>query len=158
MKAELLYNGSLVTWVGKRVYRATSGMPGHQVPTDQCLPDRGPVPEGLYKLFIQDLGTAVDKGKNQCALKPAWGIQKIPRGAAAGACDPYWANWGYNRVRMEPADKATRQRCAPLKRSGFYMHDSVKGFSHGCIEVDKKKVESKMRKFLKTHTIKNIQN
>jgi hypothetical protein len=45
------------------------------------------------------------------------------------------ANWGRNRSRLEPADIKTRHACMPI-RSGFYLHDSTKGFSHGCIEVE----------------------
>lgn len=36
---------------------------------------------------------------------------------------------------MEGADLATRNACMPT-RSGFYLHDSTKGYSHGCIEVE----------------------
>jgi hypothetical protein len=36
---------------------------------------------------------------------------------------------------MEPADAATAGHCTP-RRGGFYLHDSTKGFSHGCIEVE----------------------
>jgi hypothetical protein len=39
---------------------------------------------------------------------------------------------------MEPADNNTKNLCAPTMRGGFYLHDSVKGFSHGCIEVETK--------------------
>ena len=39
---------------------------------------------------------------------------------------------------MEPADNMTKARCHPIARSGFYLHDSTKGFSHGCIEVETK--------------------
>lgn len=36
---------------------------------------------------------------------------------------------------MEAADVKTRHACKPT-RGGFYLHDSVKGYSHGCIEVE----------------------
>jgi hypothetical protein len=110
-------------------------MPGHQMPGEFCVGEAGPVPPGYYKVLLADRGQAQDDGTQQCALKPAWGMQAIPRGAAAGECEGYWANWGWNRARMEPADEATRSRCTPM-RGGFYLHDSVKGYSHGCIEVE----------------------
>lgn len=135
MPVDMEYDGQTVRWSGVGAFKATSGLPRHQVPDEQCLPDAGPVPEGLYKLFLVDLGVAQDDGSGSCALKPAWGIQQIPSGTSAGACDRYWANWGRNRVRMEPADEATRKAC-PVRRGGFYMHDSTKGFSHGCIEIE----------------------
>jgi hypothetical protein len=37
---------------------------------------------------------------------------------------------------MEPADVATKNRCSPIMRGGFYLHDSIKSYSHGCIEVE----------------------
>lgn len=135
MPVEMEFDGQVVRWKGVGAFKATSGLPGHQRPDQQCVPESGPVPEGLYKLFLNDLGDAKDDGTGSCALKPAWGIQRIPRGATAGSCDPYWANWGNNRVRMEPADDRTRRTCKP-SRGGFYMHDSTKGFSHGCIEIE----------------------
>ncbi len=30
---------------------------------------------------------------------------------AAGTCEMYWANWGYNRIRLESADEKTRKAC-----------------------------------------------
>lgn len=69
--------------------------------------------------------------------KSIMGIQKIPRGKNdASECEPYWAQWGQNRARMEPADSSTQNKCLPVMRGGFYLHDSTKGFSHGCIEVE----------------------
>lgn|SRR3990167_1570848 len=137
MKNELFYDGQFLKWKDKGlVFKATSGMPSHQMPGEQCLPDAGPVPEGNYKVFIVNQGVAKDDGRGICALSPAWGIQEIPRGAKAGPCESYWANWGVNRARMEPADGATKKQCAPISRGGFYLHDSVKGYSHGCIEVE----------------------
>ncbi|GAA4359497.1 DUF2778 domain-containing protein [Kangiella marina] len=134
MTPSLTYNGTKVLW-GKRSYKATSGMQGYQLVSDQCLKDKGPVPEGLYKVFINDLGLAEDNGTNTCSLKPAWGIQTIPRNELAGSCEPYWSNWGFHRARMEPANNETKRKCNPI-RGGFYLHDSTKGYSHGCIEVD----------------------
>ena len=38
-------------------------------------------------------------------------------------------NWGTMRVRLAPTSGNM------FKRDGFYLHNSHKGFSHGCIEV-----------------------
>lgn len=151
MAERLLYDGQRLFWfpvgVGPPMsYRATSGLPGFQTPANQCIQDAGPVPEGQYVLIlrIDPRDFARDNGAGQCALAPAWNIQRIPRGgpamlppsaSAANACEPFWANWGENRVRIEPADAATRRQCG-ASRSGFYLHDSTKGYSHGCIEVE----------------------
>jgi hypothetical protein len=136
MAYDLLYDGMKLIWSGKGSFKATSGMPGHQIPSDQCLPDRGPVPEGNYYIPLIEGSQAIDDGSGVCNLEPSWQIQSIPRGTSAGSCEPYWANWGHNRVRFEPADRATKNTCTPIKRGGFYLHDSTKGFSHGCIEID----------------------
>lgn len=69
-------------------------------------------------------------------MKPSWGIQSILSGSDAGKCAGPWANWGRNRARMEPADSATKSKCSPITRGGFYIHDSTKGYSHGCIETE----------------------
>lgn len=132
---DMEFDGQTLTWHGSGRFRATTGLPEHQFPQYQCVKDAGPVPEGLYKVFVNSLGSARDDGTGFCNLSPGWGIQTIPRGAAAGECESFWANWGRNRARMEPADSKTRSACSPI-RGGFYLHDSTKGYSHGCIEVE----------------------
>jgi len=132
---DMIYDGQVLRWTGHGSFRASSGLPGFQAPGESCRADSGPVPPGFYKLYLTDQGVAQDDGRDACNLKPAWGIQSIPRGAAAGDCEEFWVNWGSNRARLEPADAATRNRCAPA-RGGFYLHDSTKGYSHGCIEVE----------------------
>lgn len=129
MMDDMIYDGQVIVWNGTR-YKATSGLKGHQSPDNQREPDSGPIPNGRYKVHCNELGAAGVADRNACALAPGWGIQTIPRGAAAGKCEPYWANWGNNRARLEPLT-GTRT----FSRSGFYLHDSTKGFSHGCIEV-----------------------
>jgi len=133
---QLTYDGAKLSWHGKGVYKASSGMPGYQKSTEQCLPNKGPVPEGSYYIPLIEGAAATDDGTGTCNLSPSWQIQTIPRGSAAGVCEPYWANWGNNRVRFEPADDVTKRSCLPIKRGGFYLHDSTKGYSHGCIEVE----------------------
>lgn len=132
--ADLTFDGQVLKH-GAKTFRATSGLPGYQHPDHKCLKDNGPVPEGYYRVFLADLGTAKSTNSGDCRLIPSWGIEKIPRGAEAGACEPYWANWGMNRARLEPANIATQSACSPV-RGGFYIHDSQKGYSHGCIEVE----------------------
>lgn len=136
MHYQMDYNGQVLNWGSRGSFKATSGLPDWQLPKNQCIPDNGPIPEGFYKIFLADHGLAQDDGRGICALKPSWGIQSIASGGDAGECAPYWANWGKNRARMEPADLATKSKCNPIMRGGFYLHDSTKGFSHGCIEVE----------------------
>jgi hypothetical protein len=132
----LPYDGQRLHWRGKGRFRATSGMPGFQSPHSQCVQDRGPVPEGRYDLLLrEDPSDARDDGTGTCNLEASRLLQRIPRGSSAGPCEPYWANGGHNRIRLTPADVATRAKCRG-RRGGFYLHDSTKGYSHGCIEVE----------------------
>jgi hypothetical protein len=154
MAHDMLFNGQELHWFGYGIFKATSGMPGYQLPSFQCEGEKGPVPEGNYYIPLIEGASAKDDGTGICRLKPSWQIETIPRGSSAGACEPYWANWGYNRVRFEPADTATKNTCS-VARGGFYLHDSTKGFSHGCIEVQGSFFSS-LRMFVKTTTKKRI--
>ena len=72
MKVDLIYDGQFLKWNDKGlIYKATSGMIGHQMPGEQCIPDAGPVPEGVYKIYISDHGIAKDDGRGVCALRPS---------------------------------------------------------------------------------------
>ncbi len=143
------YNGTELIWIEGGIinylFSATSGMDAHdgkrsfQRPADQCIKDAGPIPEGTYVLRLQYNRNlvAVVTDSVTCRLKAATGIQQIPTGDAKKGtedCTPYWNNWGHNRVRVDPYDQVTRKACKG-KRSGFYIHDSHKGYTHGCIEV-----------------------
>ena len=144
--ADMEYDGVTLTWPTRgRVYKASSGLPAEKAGDPDwreskysCVKDHGPIPEGLYTLSTvvdPKVFAAVDKDPARCRVFPGSSIQKIPRGADAGACEAYWANWGTNRVPLKPADEQTRTACFPL-RDGFYVHDSTKGYSHGCVEVE----------------------
>jgi hypothetical protein len=142
---DLYYNGTSLSWPARsRTYNATSGLDvgnpqgGSDSRDSQysCVKDFGPVPEGIYTLStVVDPKTYATADFDQCKLDPGTDIQKIPRGAMAKSCESYWVNWGTNRVRLTPADGTTRDACTPV-RDGFYLHDSTKGFSHGCVELD----------------------
>lgn len=151
MKEKLVYDGQQLHWQNPRdggvaaSFKATSGMNHPSVGNFQntsqiCTPEYGPVPTGVYvlKLWIDPGPAKIDPAT--CGLEPSWKIQTIPRGKDAKFpkmdCEPYVANWGHHRIRFEPADGPTRAICKPVHRGGFYLHDSTKGFSHGCIEVE----------------------
>jgi hypothetical protein len=156
----LTYDGqTVVWWPDGRKFKATSGLiekvpdaagrphiVDHQKPTEQCVRNAGPIPEGTYYLELQidPRKYAVDDGTSRCNLRAAGPIQHIPRGGDptrvpkgmhAGWCEDNWANWGWRRVRLEPADTKTAKACSPT-RAGFYLHDSTKGYTHGCVEVE----------------------
>ncbi len=168
MAEQLLYDGQLLHWqnpedgMPAESFKATSGMShpsvgDYQSTANICVQEYGPVPPGDYKLNLWMDPDIAKLDPKTCALKPSWKIQSIPRGPAAKTpyidCEPYVANWGVHRVRFEPADSVTKAVCAPVYRGGFYLHDSAKGFSHGCIEV-----ETKFFTRLKSYASKRVKN
>jgi hypothetical protein len=107
----------------------------------QNLMDHGPLPEGTYRVMARlDPGHEYAHFRAKgCELEASGYIEKIPRGGSlgggptrttAGDCEPFWQNWGNTRVALAPI------KIAYPGRSGFYLHDSTKGFSHGCIETE----------------------
>ncbi|MGE3180403.1 MAG: tlde1 domain-containing protein [Phycisphaerae bacterium] len=145
---DLVYNGKVLSWPArKKSWKATSGMDAssetgfvdHRNEKYQKVKDAGPIPEGKYILSLSEEGTAVNfrKSAGGCDLASHRGIQQIPRAAtgnASAVCDPYFANWGWNRVRLQPS--GNNHNASKFGRSGFYIHDSSKGYSHGCIETE----------------------
>lgn len=165
MNDSLTYSGKRIYWKkGANLlasYRATSGLsperldsgrmtPDYRSARFQCEKDHGPIPQGTYHLELtvrHNHPFSHVASASECALSAGRGIERIPRGgspaaapggadgAQAGRCETYWANWGRNRARLMPADAKTAHACGG-SRSNFYVHDSSKGYSHGCIEVE----------------------
>jgi len=136
IRHDMLYDGQKVQWRGHGLFRATSGARALQNASDQCDPEGGPLPEGTYYLVLK-VDPEPAKADPNCNPIPSWYLQIIPRGVDAGKCEFSWTSWGHNRIRLTPANSATEHACTP-QRDGFYLHDSTKGFSHGCIEVESK--------------------
>jgi hypothetical protein len=135
IRYDLYYDGQKVQWRGKGMFWATSGLPGYQSPSQQCLSEAGPIPEGSYYVLLRETKDRAAGNIEQCRLFAASYLQAIPRGQEAGDCESVWMNWGRNRIRLFPATRETERACSP-RRNGFYLHDSTKGFSHGCIEIE----------------------
>ena len=127
----MLYNGTVLEWYGFGTFRATSGLPGHQNAAEQAHPDEGPIPEGLYSFPLKLARDAEMIGPGQ--LDRREGIEHIPVNLRFGGKDYQNVAWGPERVRLtviQIQDPRNRHR------GGFYLHDSTKGYSHGCIELD----------------------
>jgi len=136
----LMYNGTTLTWYGGQngdttkaiaTYKATSGMPKQQTPSEHVNVG-GPIPEGDYKaqIWLDIKQAEIDPTKN--TLKPGWGIQEIPTYKDdKGQIQSRAPDWGFRRVRIDPK-KGTDTH----GRGGFYIHDSSKGYSHGCVETE----------------------
>lgn len=111
MLFEMEYDGQVVTGKGRRSFASTFRTAGI---TETCQSDNSPIPEDFYKVFIGNQGLAQDDGRGFCPIKPAWGIQNIPRRRGVGSCENYWANCGNSRARMEPAGLAAKIKCTPI--------------------------------------------
>jgi hypothetical protein len=125
-----------LTW-GTKTYHATSGGTYHNTdPKDgpvgiwdfrseehQDVQDYGPVPEGLYWISLKITGDAKLKGGQ---LVRGDGIQTIPGGSD---------DWGSNRVRLHPHKIESASAKKNRDEHSFYIHDSHKGYTHGCVEV-----------------------
>lgn len=119
------------------VFDASSGL--FAVASAQNQPDSGPLPEGTYrfKAEFDPLQNSVEKanaalgnepGPNGPVSNTRQGIQYLPIGGNPGSPLVY-PQWGSMRVRIEPTS------VPPSQRGGFYLHNSAKGFTHGCVEI-----------------------
>jgi hypothetical protein len=130
-KPDMTYNGTFLDWEGHGTFKATSGLRGHQTAAEQSHTDEGPIPEGLYSfpLLIAKDATMIGPGQ----LDRREGVEHLPDTFQYGGRTYQNQAWGPDRVRLTVVHiDDPRNR----KRGGFYLHDSTKGYSHGCIEVD----------------------
>ena len=166
--AFLTYSGTKVLWYeGINVEAAFDATSGHglefsakdyQVPSEQCVPFDGPIPEGMYRLdtWINAKVPNYSVVGGVCNLHRQSGVQVVPKEkkskpmVSGGSCLDLW---GPNRVNLYPYDQATRNRCNP-RRYGFYIHDSNKGGSSGCIEIGVGFFK-KLREWIKKNNPKN---
>jgi len=111
-------------------YKATSGLPKHQQAKYDNSKDKGPTPSGRYSINLKPEPNRVAKygkvkGGYSLVSNPKGGIEKIP--------GPFQEPWGKERAKLTPM-KGTNTK----GRGSFYFHDSKKGYTHGCIEVESK--------------------
>ncbi|GAA3621546.1 hypothetical protein GCM10022419_129010 [Nonomuraea rosea] len=138
--ADLVYTGKFIYWrksmpvslkgTNPLLYAATSGLIGNQIGSLQSSKDHGPLPEGLYSFFThldprQSSLDAANKRGDKAISNQEEGIQFLP----IGGNGPVYPDWGTFRVRLTPVQGNM------FGRGGFYLHNSHKGYSHGCIEV-----------------------
>jgi hypothetical protein len=134
---DLFYYGKKLVWrkslppsAGSALmFDATSGLMA--IASAQTIKDSGPIPEGLYKFKAQ-----VDPQQANVAQANALGDKAVENSREGiqflpvGGLGPTQPQWGTFRVRLTPVGPNK----APL-RTGFYLHNSYKGYTHGCIEV-----------------------
>ncbi|MFC5828278.1 hypothetical protein [Nonomuraea insulae] len=141
LEADLVYTGKLVHWrrsvpASLRAHRpllfhASSGVDRSQTARLQSVEDLGPLPEGLYTFL-----THVDPRQNSVAAANKLGDRAVTNNYREGiqflpmdGDKPKYPDWGTMRVRL------TQVRGATYGRGGFFLHNSRKGYSHGCIEI-----------------------
>ncbi|MFF4550075.1 hypothetical protein [Streptomyces sp. NPDC001435] len=140
--ADLTYSGKFLYWhrsqptlvrpAGRLLFAATSGDETSQMAAFQTIKNRGPLPEGLYSFVTHvnprqnSVRAANLRGDAAVINHPGEsGIEFLPIGGAG----PTQPAWGTFRVALTPV------RGNMHGRDSFYLHNSHKGFSHGCIEV-----------------------
>ena len=111
---------------------AASGLPGSQTPTKQTEPDKGPTPEGKYTIDLRPNANRiapVDPASGNLRMPNGGGIDNVPKVGHTPSGDFTYAAWGEHRALLEP-EKGTDTH----GRTSIYVHDSEKGYSHGCVE------------------------
>jgi hypothetical protein len=143
MQADLTYDGTTLVWKAHGTFNATSGLPGHQSADQQTVTDHGPIPEGWYSfpLILGKEATMTGRG----ILDTREGVESLPSEWNYRGEVLLNIAWGPDRVRL---NTIRIDNPKARHRGGFYLHDSTKGFSHGCIEVDPL-FFSKLRAFIK---------
>ncbi|MEV0621403.1 hypothetical protein AB0I81_49305 [Nonomuraea sp. NPDC050404] len=142
--ADLVYTGKLIHWRNSvpatlktplpLLFSASSGAEGHQFGRQQFLENEGPLPEGLYTFLThvdpeQNSVKAANKlGERAVTNNYRQGIQFLPMDGSV----PKYPAWGTMRVRLTQIKGDTLGR-----PGGYFLHNSQKGYSHGCIEVGK---------------------
>ncbi len=131
----ILYNGTELIWIrdGSEFKRfpATSGHVGFQNSKFQDKKDDGPLPEGSYTINLSLNPNRKVKFSKEGDVLKGDGIQKIPSTRTADDGFEYsYEDWGTMRARLN-ADPAFVKAYG---RDDFYIHNSHKGYSSGCIE------------------------
>lgn len=140
----MMYNGQHVYWFygdyGKMdrmvvSYNATSGYINYQKAKLSNVKEVGPVPEGKYwVLLAPDPNRVANASKvtGDLLANQKGGIEQVPKKYVTSDGQEWtYSAWGTIRARLTP-DSSTKT----FGRTNFYLHDSTKGYSHGCIEVE----------------------
>ncbi len=117
------------------MFDASSG--NFPIASAQSMKDQGPIPEGRYVLLAQldPMQDTVEKANALMSqgdlpgrgpiMNTRPGIQRLP----VGGNGPVNILWGETRVRIDPLFQV------PGGRNSFYLHDSKKGHTSGCVEA-----------------------
>ena len=140
---ELDYRGIYLAWrrtfppgMGPEplIFHSTSGIAGSQIASQMLVKDEGPLPEGTYVLRarLDPKRDSVAAANRLEARKPTDGALNLDEGVQFLPWEgdkPKYPSWGTLRVKLTPVSGNMGSRV------GFYLHNSHKGYSSGCIEV-----------------------
>lgn len=107
---------------------ATSGAAGYQRTWNVHEPNRGPVPEGRYRINLTlSPNRSATFNSSTGVANSSRGIQRIPSipSLPGGDPQPLWGTW---RSRIEKVEVKS-------SRDNMYIHNSHKGQTHRCIET-----------------------
>ncbi len=130
----ILYNGSQVNiYKGKYgdishlylSYAGTSGAEGFQSAALQDDADEGPIPEGDYKINLALSPRRFSQIDPTGQTDQSDGVERVINGDGSRN-NLMWGRW---RARLNRENSTS-------PRGNFYLHDSYKGYSHGCIETE----------------------
>ena len=130
----LLYNGNFLIWFRDykefKRFPATSGQDCYQFARFQKVKDEGPIPEGSYTINLSLKANRFAQVSKDGDIIPGEGIQKIPEISDTNWGYDFTEDWGTMRARLIP-DYIAKNK---YNRGNFYIHNSNKGYSSGCIE------------------------
>jgi hypothetical protein len=143
---QIVYDGQTLSWkpFGKsETYAATSGAPGYQTPAHEVVENLGPVPAGKYKVplrlggYAYVIGVKEELSQLSVQFDREESIENMPENVEFGDATNgnrlvNFPHWGCHRVRLTTLSYDNRNVTRP---GGFYIHDSTKGYSAGCIET-----------------------
>ena len=155
----LLVTGDKVYWYGGdlgdtndeiMVFNATSGFMNeknnrnYQSAEYQTFENAGPTPEGLYHVNLKP-DPSRHAGRYQNAdgtfdykKSPDGGIEQLSYDEPNDQGEMvHWSSsdWGEQRAALTP-DEVTGATNSQRDNNSYYFHDSHKGYTHGCIEVE----------------------
>ena len=155
----ILCTGDKVYWYGGElgdtsdeimVYNATSGYKDEDQNIDfqsaeyQSFENMGPTPEGIYHINLKPDPSRHAKiyqksnGSMDYIKSRDGGIEQLSYDAVdeQGQMMHYYSpSWGNQRAALTP-DKVTGATNSQRKNDSYYFHDSQKGYTHGCVEVE----------------------
>lgn len=132
------YTGMTLNWYGGNVGdrskilssgNAASGNMRSQSSSNCSKKDVGPIPPGEYSIDLEPDPNRVVKGIGT-GTTPGRGIEKFPADyyTSSGTLVTF-RDWGTWRAALKPSSSNKM-----MGRDNFYLHDSKKGFTKGCIE------------------------